>query len=237
MGSSFQFRLAVQSPDPPSKVFDRTSNLNGTQIISYRVSPDLKWSTLVGIAPGSAEKYAAADPSSLDPSVITCSNPIPLLPLACYCSLSCCLPAVLVHIMAMLRKFMSCRQCCTTRSSEFGARKSLLNRCACGCRPHLIKGFMQLYSVEQKRSQALEAHSAAFTTLDLGGKQTQAIVFTTKTYANAVMNSKIHCIALGGGAHKKNAELFFPSEFTDDFPVSLHIRCVSASCDCVWVHS
>lgn len=91
---------------------------------------------------------------------------------------------------------------------------------------------MQLYSVEQKRSQALEAHSAAFTTLNHAGKQTQAIVFTTKTYANGVMNSKIHCIALGGGAaHKKNAELFFPTEFTDDFPVSLHIRWVSTAAE------
>jgi clathrin heavy chain len=84
---------------------------------------------------------------------------------------------------------------------------------------------MQLYSVEQNRSQALEAHSGCFTTLTLGGKPTNAVVFTTKTFANGVMNSKIHCIALGGGvSHKKNAELFFPSEFADDFPVSLQIR-------------
>ena len=32
-------------------------------------------------------------------------------------------------------------------------------------RPQLVKGFMQLYSVDQKRSQALEAHAAAFSTL------------------------------------------------------------------------
>jgi len=32
-------------------------------------------------------------------------------------------------------------------------------------RPQLVKGFMQLYSVEQKRSQALEAHAAAFSTI------------------------------------------------------------------------
>jgi len=32
-------------------------------------------------------------------------------------------------------------------------------------RPALVKGFMQLYSVEQKRSQALEAHAAAFSTI------------------------------------------------------------------------
>jgi hypothetical protein len=32
-------------------------------------------------------------------------------------------------------------------------------------RPALVKGQMQLYSVEQQRSQALEAHAAAFGTL------------------------------------------------------------------------
>ena len=32
-------------------------------------------------------------------------------------------------------------------------------------RPQLVKGFMQLYSVDQKRSQPLEAHAAAFSTL------------------------------------------------------------------------
>ena len=92
------------------------------------------------------------------------------------------------------------------------------------CRPNLIKGFMQLYSVEQSRSQALEAHSAAFSVLPINGKDTNVIVFTTKTFANGVMNSKVHCIALGG-AHKKQAELFFPAEFVDDFPVSLNVRC------------
>lgn len=60
--------LFLQSPEPPSKVFDRTPNLSGTQIISYRVSPDLKWSTLVGIAPGSAEKCALLIPQ------VTCTS-------------------------------------------------------------------------------------------------------------------------------------------------------------------
>ena len=48
--------MHVQGGDAPVKHFDRTSNLNGTQIISYRASADGKWSTLVGIAPGSGEK-------------------------------------------------------------------------------------------------------------------------------------------------------------------------------------
>ena len=91
------------------------------------------------------------------------------------------------------------------------------------CRPNLIKGFMQLYSVEQKRSQPLEAHAAAFSTLKIAGKETNIIVFTTKSFANGTMNSKVHCIALGG-THKKQAELFFPADLTDDFPVSLNVR-------------
>ena len=37
--------------------------------------------------------------------------------------------------------------------------------CTAARRPQLVKGFMQLFSVEQKRSQALEAHAAAFSTL------------------------------------------------------------------------
>lgn len=33
------------------------------------------------------------------------------------------------------------------------------------CRPALAKGFMQLYSFEQQKSQPLEAHAAAFATV------------------------------------------------------------------------
>ena len=47
-------------------------------------------------------------------------------------------------------------------------------------RPSLVKGFMQLYSVEQKRSQALEAHAAAFSTIKVRPRSclsgTQAVV-------------------------------------------------------------
>jgi Clathrin propeller repeat len=39
-------------------VFDRTANLEGTQIINYRVDPEEKWSVLIGIAPGAPEKCA-----------------------------------------------------------------------------------------------------------------------------------------------------------------------------------
>ena len=87
---------------------------------------------------------------------------------------------------------------------------------------------MQLYSVEQSRSQALEAHTAAFSTLQLAGATTPVIAFTTKNLKDGAINSKVHVIALGG-AHKKQAELFFPEGFADDFPVSLQMRSVGTS--------
>lgn len=49
--------LFAQGTSDPAKVFDRTANLEGTQIINYRVDPEEKWSVLIGIAPGAPEKY------------------------------------------------------------------------------------------------------------------------------------------------------------------------------------
>lgn len=130
----------------PAKVFDRTANLNGTQIINYRVDPAGKWAVLIGIAPGAPE------------------------------------------------------------------------------RPQLVKGFMQLYSIEQSRSQALEAHAACFSTLKSGST---AIAFAQKTLKDGQLVSKLHVIELGAPAGspplKKQAELFFPPDFADDFPVSMQV--------------
>ena len=60
-----------------------------------------------------------------------------------------------------------------------------------------VKGFMQLYSVEQKRSQALEAHAAAFSVINNAGTQSTVISFAQKMYNNGVLNSKLHVIELG----------------------------------------
>jgi clathrin heavy chain len=95
-------------------------------------------------------------------------------------------------------------------------------------RPQLVKGFMQLYSVEQSRSQALEAHAAAFAMLQLPGKPAPVpvISFAQKTLVNGAVNSKLHVIELGQPGQtslKKSAELFFPPEFADDFPVSMQV--------------
>ncbi|XP_019160998.1 PREDICTED: glucose-induced degradation protein 8 homolog [Ipomoea nil] len=37
-------------------------------------------------------------------------------------------------------------------------------------KPQLVKGNMQLFSVDQQRSQALEAHAASFTSFRIAGK-------------------------------------------------------------------
>jgi len=144
---------------PPVKAFDRTANLQGAQIISYRVSADAKWCVLVGITPGSAE------------------------------------------------------------------------------RPALARGVMQLFSVEQAKSQPLEAHAAAFASCRFAGRAPElpastVIAFAQKTVREGgAVASKLHVIELGappgGGAgaapQKRQAELFFPAEFADDFPVSLQV--------------
>lgn len=73
---------------------------------------------------------------------------------------------------------------------------------------------MQLYSVEQKRSQALEAHAAAFASLRATGMDQHSLVisFAQKTYNNGVLNSKLHVIELGaqpGISYAKRKELFW----------------------------
>ena len=97
-------------------------------------------------------------------------------------------------------------------------------------RPQLAKGFMQLYSVEQQRSQALEAHAAAFSRVMVPGNTEESIViaFATKSLTGGQLNSKLHVIELGAQPGKqpfakKQADLFFPQEFADDFPVAMQI--------------
>eukprot|EP00798_Chlamydomonas_sp_ICE-L_P023297 gene23297-30533_t len=150
--ASSVYHWDVEGPADPVKVFDRTPNLQGAQIINYRTSPDAKWSVLIGITAGAPE------------------------------------------------------------------------------RPQLAKGFMQLYSFEQQKSQPLEAHAAGFSTVKFPGRDTASLVisFAQKTLKDGQLISKLHVIELGpgaapGGAVKRNAELFFPAEFADDFPVSLQI--------------
>ncbi|XP_062099179.1 clathrin heavy chain 2-like [Humulus lupulus] len=58
---------------------------------------------------------------------------------------------------------------------------------------------MQLFSVEQQRSQALEAHVAAFVQFKVPGNEIPStlISFATKTFNAGQITSKLHVIDLG----------------------------------------
>ncbi|CAI0443755.1 unnamed protein product [Linum tenue] len=97
-------------------------------------------------------------------------------------------------------------------------------------RQQLVKGNMQLFSVEQQRSQALEAHAAAFAQFKVPGNENPStlISFATKTFNAGQITSKLHVIELGAqpgrpSFSKKQADLFFPPDFADDFPVAMQI--------------
>ncbi|XP_058106687.1 clathrin heavy chain 1-like [Magnolia sinica] len=66
-------------------------------------------------------------------------------------------------------------------------------------RPQLVKGNMQLFSVYQQRSQALEAHAAAFATFKVAGNENPStlICFASKTMNAGQIISKLHVIELG----------------------------------------
>ncbi|KAK1284421.1 Clathrin heavy chain 2 [Acorus calamus] len=123
-------------------------------------------------------------------------------------------------------------------------------------RPQLVKGNMQLFSVDQQRSQALEAHAASFASFKVAGNESPSILisFASKTTNAGQITSKLHVIELGAqpgawrsemiagrwgecleprwyadapngkpGFSKKQADLFFPPDFADDFPVAMQI--------------
>ncbi|GFP97663.1 clathrin heavy chain 1 [Phtheirospermum japonicum] len=97
-------------------------------------------------------------------------------------------------------------------------------------RPQLVKGNMQLFSMDQQRSQALEAHAASFATFRVPGNDKDSILisFASKTSNAGQVISKLHVIELGAqqgkpSFTKKQADLFFPPDFADDFPVAMQI--------------
>ncbi|KAJ6670981.1 CLATHRIN HEAVY CHAIN RELATED [Salix viminalis] len=146
------YHWSIEGDSEPVKMFDRTANLQGNQIINYRCDPSEKWLVLIGIAQGPPE------------------------------------------------------------------------------RPQLVKGNMQLFSVDQQRSQALEAHAASFATFKVTGNDSPSILisFASRSFNAGQLTSKLHVIELGAvpgkpSFSKKQADLFFPPDFADDFPVSMQI--------------
>lgn len=90
---------------------------------------------------------------------------------------------------------------------------------------NLIRGNMQLYSVAQSKSQAIDGHAADITTIKVGAGTTTVFSFASKkAAADGRVSSMIHSIELGGSTFgKKQGELAFPAESADDIPIALHV--------------
>ncbi|OAF65976.1 hypothetical protein A3Q56_06297, partial [Intoshia linei] len=88
-----------------------------------------------------------------------------------------------------------------------------------------IAGTLQLYSIEKKASQIIEGHAAVFCSVQMMGnpEKSNIISFSVKSSNTSL----IHFIELGQPAPKntpfpkRNVELFFPPEASDDFPVAM----------------
>jgi len=86
-----------------------------------------------------------------------------------------------------------------------------------------VVGAMQLYSVQKNVSQPIEGHAAAFAQFKYEGKTEESTLFCF-----AVRNTqggKLHIIEVGNNPNnsKKNVEVFFPAEASNDFPVAMQI--------------
>ncbi|EAU90123.2 clathrin heavy chain 1 [Coprinopsis cinerea okayama7 len=89
-----------------------------------------------------------------------------------------------------------------------------------------VKGSMQLYSRERGVSQPIEGHAAAFAEIKLDGHQkpTKLFTFAVRTATGA----KLHIVEIDHQAPdppftKKNVDVYFPPEATNDFPVAMQI--------------
>lgn len=89
-----------------------------------------------------------------------------------------------------------------------------------------IKGAMQLYSRERNVSQPIEGHAAAFAEVKLAGNQhpTKLFSFSVRTGTGA----KLHIVEIDHQAPdqpftKKQIDVYFPPEATNDFPVAMQV--------------
>ena len=90
---------------------------------------------------------------------------------------------------------------------------------------NLVRGNMQLFSVAQNKSQAIDGHAADISTIKVGAGTTTVFTFASKKASpDGRRVSTFHSIELGGSTFgKKQGELAFPAESADDFAVALHV--------------
>ncbi|KAF2222182.1 hypothetical protein BDZ85DRAFT_320437 [Elsinoe ampelina] len=89
-----------------------------------------------------------------------------------------------------------------------------------------VVGSMQLYSKERGISQAIEGHAAAFGKIRLEGAPADSKLFT---FVNrSATGAKLHIVEVDyqqGNPQftKKNVDVYFPAEATNDFPVAMQV--------------
>ena len=89
-----------------------------------------------------------------------------------------------------------------------------------------VAGQMQLYSRDRGISQSIEGHAAAFGTVHLEGAPADTRVFTFAV--RSATGAKLHVVEIdhqqGNPTFpKKQIDVFFPPEATNDFPVSMQV--------------
>jgi len=89
-----------------------------------------------------------------------------------------------------------------------------------------VVGAMQLYSKARGISQAIEGHAAAFGTLRLDGASEDSKLFTFAV--RTATGAKLHVVQVDHQPGqpqfaKKNVDIFFPPEATNDFPVAMQV--------------
>ncbi|CAJ0541647.1 Ff.00g081550.m01.CDS01 [Fusarium sp. VM40] len=90
-----------------------------------------------------------------------------------------------------------------------------------------VVGAMQLYSKDRGISQAIEGHAAAFGTIRLEGAAQDTKLFSFAV-RSATGPAKLHIVEVDHPEsnpvfQKKQVEMFFPPEATNDFPVALQV--------------
>lgn len=86
-----------------------------------------------------------------------------------------------------------------------------------------IEGSLQLYSVDKTMSQVLQGHAMSFATLNVGTYDATLFMFASRVKKEDKIESMLRVIEVGGtGAFGKvSTDIYYPPEFTNDFPVSI----------------
>nr|XP_017222494.1 PREDICTED: clathrin heavy chain 1-like isoform X6 [Daucus carota subsp. sativus] len=148
------YHWSIEGDSEPVKMFDRTANLANNQIINYKCDSSEKWLVLIGIAPGSPERPQLVKGNMQLFSVDQQRSQALEAHAASFASFK-VFQVMSIHqflyllqqkVLMLARQHQSC----------------ILSNLVPSQRPQLVKGNMQLFSVDQQRSQALEAHAASF---------------------------------------------------------------------------